>query len=342
VLGPHVWQHGAKKSTQQAHLDITHYKSLTPEQTLLIENEANRIVHRCKQIRKTYMAKDEAEKQYGFRLYQGGVVPGNQLRVVDIEGTDTEACCGTHCDNTAEVGTIKIIKTSRISDGILRLYYVAGENALLRLSEETSILNKLIYDWGVTQQEVIPTAKRFFDGYKKLSTRESKQNMKILELTMKSLLLDPLTKQIVVSSDHKDATLYISHIPHYGQKLKEAGKGVVFVGEDFLYGLLGQQQSVKEKLQNSIDAIIEEAKRKEAERKSRHDEVHAEKKISAAEEFVEKKFKKSTVVEKSMIPKSKTPNGQDVTGVTEFFAFSIPNTDPLITYFVNLGFVHVE
>jgi len=47
------------------------------------------------------------------------------LRVVNIAGIDTEACCGTHCDSTAEVGWIKIVKTQRISDGIVRLYYVA-------------------------------------------------------------------------------------------------------------------------------------------------------------------------------------------------------------------------
>ena len=74
--------------------------------------------------------KAEAEKTYGFHLYQGGIVPGNELRVVNIEGVDTEACCGTHCDNTAEVGWIRVLKTARISDGILRLYYVAQERAI--------------------------------------------------------------------------------------------------------------------------------------------------------------------------------------------------------------------
>jgi hypothetical protein len=53
----------------------------------------------------------EAEKKFGFHLYQGGIVPGNSLRVVNIEGVDTEACCGTHCDNTAEVGWIRVIKS---------------------------------------------------------------------------------------------------------------------------------------------------------------------------------------------------------------------------------------
>ena len=51
-----------------------------------IENEANRIIIQSKNIKKFFMNKAEAEKEYGFRLYQGGVVPGNQLRVVKIEG----------------------------------------------------------------------------------------------------------------------------------------------------------------------------------------------------------------------------------------------------------------
>ena len=82
------------------------------------------------------MNKQEAELKYGFHLYQGGVVPGNELRVVDIVGVDTEACCGTHCDNTAEVGWIKIMKTQRISDGILRLYCVAYEKAIVAMNKE--------------------------------------------------------------------------------------------------------------------------------------------------------------------------------------------------------------
>lgn len=137
VLGPHIWQAGAKKSTEQAHLDITHYKSLTREEELQIENHANRLISECVDITKGFMDKSEAEQQYGFSLYQGGVVPGNQLRVVNIAGVDTEACCGTHADNTAEVGWVKVIKSQRISDGIVRLYYVARERAIEVMNAET-------------------------------------------------------------------------------------------------------------------------------------------------------------------------------------------------------------
>lgn len=69
VLGPHVWQNGAHKSIHNAHLDITHYSSLTRDQEQQIENEVNKIILSAKPISKSFMDKAEAEKEYGFRLY---------------------------------------------------------------------------------------------------------------------------------------------------------------------------------------------------------------------------------------------------------------------------------
>lgn len=126
VLGEHVWQQGAKKTTEYAHLDISHFEALTFEQELLIEKTANEIVQSSVKINKTLESKKEAEIEHGYKLYQGGVVPGNSLRVVEIENNDVEACCGTHCDSTSQVGWIKILNSKRIADGVVRIQLVAG------------------------------------------------------------------------------------------------------------------------------------------------------------------------------------------------------------------------
>lgn len=123
-----------------------------------IEKVANTIVFNSINIHKEFVNKADAEKEHGFRLYQGGVVPGDTLRVVNIEGTDVEACCGTHCDNTSEVGLIRILKTNRISDGILRLYFVAGERSLERLTTQTQVMNNLQSIFRVQQSDLVATA----------------------------------------------------------------------------------------------------------------------------------------------------------------------------------------
>ncbi|MHA1250989.1 MAG: hypothetical protein ACTSRP_13435, partial [Candidatus Helarchaeota archaeon] len=72
----------------------------------------------------------EAERKFGFRLYQGGVVPGKDIRIVSIKDWDDEACAGLHLDYTGEVGLIKIKNSRRIQDGVIRLEYVAGMPAI--------------------------------------------------------------------------------------------------------------------------------------------------------------------------------------------------------------------
>jgi alanyl-tRNA synthetase len=319
VLGPHVWQHGAKKTVHEAHLDITHYNSLTFEEMRAIETEANRIVHRCKPISKGFMAKDEAEKKHGFTLYQGGVVPGNSLRVVDIAGTDTEACCGTHCDNTAEVGVIKITKSKRVSDGVTRLYYVAGENALRALGAECEILYKLRREWGVDMDDIVPSGERFFDGYKKMQVTVSKQSSRILDLSIKCLLLDAGAAPVVFQrSTEDDPTLYISNMPSFADKLKASGKGLVFVGATFACGLVGKADSLDVKdLQAFLAAQCEAAGTK-------------------------LKFAASNAVTcKGKDAKGK-PTTSKVTDVLEFKCFTVPDASALVAYLASKGVTELQ
>jgi alanyl-tRNA synthetase len=126
ILGNHIYQTGANKSVDSARLDITHYADLTKEQIDEIEREANRAVLEALTITSKFYERNQAEKLYGFRLYQGGAVPGKEIRVVNIEGLDVEACGGTHCSNTSEVGMVKMLGAKRIQDGVVRLEFAAG------------------------------------------------------------------------------------------------------------------------------------------------------------------------------------------------------------------------
>src|SRR5256885_1323093 len=131
VLGNHIWQAGAHKAPDLARLDITHYDALTEAEVARIEELANAEVLGHHQVRTKVMARDVAEKKFGFRLYQGGSVPGGELRVVEIPKWDVEACGGTHVSRTSDVSLIKILRATRIQDGVVRLGYVARDRHLL-------------------------------------------------------------------------------------------------------------------------------------------------------------------------------------------------------------------
>lgn len=129
VLGSWVWQNSAFKEEDHARLDITHHSSLTDEQVQQIEDEANLIVGDDLPVAIEWLERGEAERRYGFRIYQGGVVPVRSVRVVSIADRDVEACGGTHVRSTGEIDSIRITRTKRIQDGVVRLEFVAGKAA---------------------------------------------------------------------------------------------------------------------------------------------------------------------------------------------------------------------
>ena len=96
VLGSWVWQHSAFKEEDHARLDITHHSALTEEEVSQIEQTANSIVEKDIQVKIENFDRGTAEQKYGFRIYQGGVVPVKSVRIVSIGDLDIEACGGTH------------------------------------------------------------------------------------------------------------------------------------------------------------------------------------------------------------------------------------------------------
>jgi len=129
VLGSWVWQHSAFKEDDHARLDITHHSSLSNEQVKEIEDAANKMVKDNYPVTVEYFDRGTAEQKYGFRIYQGGVVPVKSVRIVSIKDKDIEACGGTHVKKTGDIELIKITKTKRIQDGVVRLEFVSGPNA---------------------------------------------------------------------------------------------------------------------------------------------------------------------------------------------------------------------
>ena len=176
VLGNHVWQAGAAKTLEKGRLDITHYDALTEEEIRKIEEEANRIVHLNLPVKKNVEQKNLAEAEHGFRLYQGGAVPGKDIRVVEIPGFDVEACGGTHLNTTGEAGLIRILRSTKVQDGVIRIEYVAGDAAQRVVREKRKELDDLMSFLGVKEESFIPAkAESVFELWKWLR-KSTKKN----------------------------------------------------------------------------------------------------------------------------------------------------------------------
>jgi alanyl-tRNA synthetase len=166
ILGNHIWQAGANKDIDKARLDITHYDALSKEEISKIEKAANDVIEQNLPVYSELMQRNLAESKFGFTIYQGGAVPGKVLRIVRIPGLDVEACGGTHLNLTGEAKLIKILKTTKIQDGIVRLEFVAGDAAANFLKEEMAILQEAARMLDCKVNQVPGRAAELFDKWK--------------------------------------------------------------------------------------------------------------------------------------------------------------------------------
>ncbi len=114
------------------------------EQTVNEEIYKNRKVH-------TYFVTDEELQQ--LPLLKMPKVTEN-IRIVEIEGIEHNACGGTHVTSTAEIGIIKLLKAEK-QKGAVRLYFKCGQRALLDYNESLKILGMLTAKFNTARNEVL-------------------------------------------------------------------------------------------------------------------------------------------------------------------------------------------
>ncbi len=174
VLGEHVWQSGTQKGLETSRLDISHYKRLSPEEVHKIELLANSAIAANMKVEINWYPRNEAEARYGFRLYQGGAVPGKDIRVVKTGDWDVEACAGTHLASTLEVGFVKIVYTERVQDGVERLGYAVGLEALKAVQKQESLLWKVSEVLAAPMDKLDKTAEKVVKELKEVNVEKRK------------------------------------------------------------------------------------------------------------------------------------------------------------------------
>lgn len=187
LLGEHIWQAGAEKTLEKARLDITHFAGLTREQLEEIERGANKAIGSAIPVESMVLKRDEAEKRFGFRLYQGGAVPGLDIRVIRIEGLDVEACGGTHLKNTSQARLIKIIGSTKIQDGVVRIEFTAGDAAFRYIEEQQKILLESAGILKITPEQLPKSVERFFTEWKELRKENERLKAEIASLKKEGL-----------------------------------------------------------------------------------------------------------------------------------------------------------
>ena len=182
VLGKHVWQEGTTKDYNKSRIDISHYDKVTDEQIKQIEKKMNEYIQNGVKVELHEMNRGDAERKYGFTIYQGHGTPAKTMRIVTIstkEGKliDAEACGGLHAvGRESRIGLVKIISSTKVHDGVTRFEFVAGPAALEYFQREDSELTKIAQEMNVERLKsadaVLAAREDYRSLYKKLDQYE--------------------------------------------------------------------------------------------------------------------------------------------------------------------------
>lgn len=186
VLGAHVHQSGAQKGSESSRIDIRHFKHITPDERRRIEVKANQIVMKNRPISIKIEERTEAEQKYGFGLYQGGVPPGKEIRIVKVGG-DIEACAGTHCKSTGEVGAIKILRVEHIQDGIERIEFSAGRAAITAMQQIEQLLDESAHTLHIQPENLPGSVQRFFTEWKERGKEVERLRSRLVDLELQNV-----------------------------------------------------------------------------------------------------------------------------------------------------------
>ncbi|MHA6532050.1 alanyl-tRNA editing protein [Paenibacillus sp. BAC0078] len=129
---------------------------LAPEQLAIVEKEVNRQVVLNHSIVSYNVT---AEEMIRLPLVKLPKVTEN-IRIVEIEGVEHNACGGTHVSSTGSIGIIKLLRAEKMK-GNIRITFKCGGRALEECNDNQRILGALSAKFNTGKDEILDRIEKW-------------------------------------------------------------------------------------------------------------------------------------------------------------------------------------
>ncbi len=92
------------------------------------------------------------------------------IRIVEIEGIEYNACGGTHVAQTGEIGIIKCLKWEK-QKGMARIHFKCGARALQDFNESVRILDVLSARFNTGRKDILTRFEKWEQEHKQLKAQ---------------------------------------------------------------------------------------------------------------------------------------------------------------------------
>ncbi|PSO90733.1 MAG: alanine--tRNA ligase [Cyanobacteria bacterium QS_6_48_18] len=185
-----ISQAGSLVAFDRLRFDFNCPRALTSEELQQVEDTINTWIAEAYDTQEAVMPFDEAKAKGAIAMF--GEKYGDEVRVIDVPGISMELCGGTHVNNTAEIGLVKIVSETGISSGVRRIEAVAGPAVLEYLNLRDRIVRDLSEQFRI-QPEALPERINGLQG-------ELKSTQKQLE-ALKQELAQVQSEQLLAQAE---------------------------------------------------------------------------------------------------------------------------------------------
>ena len=155
VLGDHVHQAGSFVDEDHLRFDFTHYSAMTAEEIAKVNALVQETVLEGYGVDIKEMSIDEAKAIGATALFSEKY--GDTVRVVNMGGYSIELCGGTHLDNTAKVGSFRIVSEASVASGVRRIEAITGKAFVADAAKTRDLLGDVCAAVKVKKPEELET-----------------------------------------------------------------------------------------------------------------------------------------------------------------------------------------
>ena len=150
---------------------------ITEQEAFEIEYQANLVIYENKPI--LHFIPDEKTRE--SLEYRSKKEIDGELRIVQIPGADTCACCGTHLRTTGEIGQIKVTGLQKYKSGV-RVSILCGLRALAYENQLQAEMNRIHRLISSSQGNCAEVVEQILDDRRNLQYRNEQMAMAMFDV----------------------------------------------------------------------------------------------------------------------------------------------------------------
>ncbi len=116
---------------KKARIDFETSTHIDRKKLLKMEELCNEVILENRPVKWRKVNREEIENDREI-AFAKEIPEGEKVRIIEIEDWDLGVCSGTHLTNSLEVGRIRILGKKKLQEGVTRINFSIGEEALKR------------------------------------------------------------------------------------------------------------------------------------------------------------------------------------------------------------------